>query len=74
MSKNLHKKEIQSIIIEGGAKTLQNFIHANLWDEPRVFTGNIFLLSGTKAPVFNVKPKKSFNIMNDESKFFENYD
>lgn len=74
LTKNLHKKEIQSIIIEGGSKTLQAFIDDNLWDEARVFTGNIFLLSGTKAPVFNVKPQKSFNIMNDEIKFYENYD
>jgi diaminohydroxyphosphoribosylaminopyrimidine deaminase/5-amino-6-(5-phosphoribosylamino)uracil reductase len=30
-------------IIEGGRQTLQTFIDVNLWDEARVFSGNIFL-------------------------------
>ncbi|MCB0465788.1 MAG: bifunctional diaminohydroxyphosphoribosylaminopyrimidine deaminase/5-amino-6-(5-phosphoribosylamino)uracil reductase RibD, partial [Aequorivita sp.] len=29
----LFKKNVQSVIVEGGAKTLQTFIDANLWDE-----------------------------------------
>jgi len=33
----LFQNEIQSIIIEGGAKTLKLFIEENLWDEVRVF-------------------------------------
>jgi diaminohydroxyphosphoribosylaminopyrimidine deaminase/5-amino-6-(5-phosphoribosylamino)uracil reductase len=33
----LYQNEIQSIIIEGGAKTLNLFIEENLWDEARVF-------------------------------------
>ncbi len=41
---------IQSIIIEGGAKTLQTFIDANLWDEARIFTGNRPFKNGIKAP------------------------
>jgi len=31
---------IQSILIEGGAKTIQSFIDANLWDEARVIKSN----------------------------------
>ncbi len=29
----LYRHEIQSVIVEGGRKTLQTFIDANLWDE-----------------------------------------
>lgn len=46
----LFKKNITSIIIEGGTQTLQTFINANLWDEARVFTGNVTFNEGLKAP------------------------
>uniref|UniRef100_UPI0039A6C6B0 bifunctional diaminohydroxyphosphoribosylaminopyrimidine deaminase/5-amino-6-(5-phosphoribosylamino)uracil reductase RibD n=1 Tax=Ornithobacterium rhinotracheale TaxID=28251 RepID=UPI0039A6C6B0 len=35
--KDLHQREIQSVIVEGGVETLKSFIEANLWDEARVF-------------------------------------
>jgi len=46
----LYENNIQSIIIEGGRKTIQSLIDANLWDEARVFIGEIKLHDGTKAP------------------------
>jgi len=49
----LYENNIQSVIIEGGRKTIQSFIDANLWDEARVFIGEINLNEGTKAPVLN---------------------
>ena len=33
----LYQKNIQSIIVEGGRKTLTHFIENNFWDEARVF-------------------------------------
>jgi diaminohydroxyphosphoribosylaminopyrimidine deaminase/5-amino-6-(5-phosphoribosylamino)uracil reductase len=48
----LHKKNIQSVIIEGGSKTLQTFIDEDLWDEARVFTGKMAFGNGVKAPEF----------------------
>ena len=36
----LHARNIQSLIVEGGSKLLNSFISENLWDEARVFTGN----------------------------------
>ncbi len=48
----LFKREIQSVIIEGGAKTSQSFIDANLWDEAFVFMGTANFSEGTKAPTF----------------------
>ncbi len=49
----LFKNNIQSIIIEGGRKTIQSFIDANLWDEARIFIGEINLNEGTRAPKLN---------------------
>jgi len=49
--KELYKLNIQSIIIEGGSKTLQSFIDATMWDESRVFTTNKILDEGVKSPI-----------------------
>jgi diaminohydroxyphosphoribosylaminopyrimidine deaminase/5-amino-6-(5-phosphoribosylamino)uracil reductase len=46
----LYLQDIQSIIIEGGAYTLNSFIEAGLWDEARIFTGEKELKRGIKAP------------------------
>ncbi len=35
--KEIYQKQIGTLIVEGGAKVLQSFIDANLWDEARVF-------------------------------------
>ncbi len=46
----LYLQDIQSVIIEGGAKTLKSFMEAGLWDEARIFTGKTVLGRGIKAP------------------------
>ncbi len=62
----LFKKGIQSVIIEGGLQTLQTFIDADLWDESRIFKGNLILQQGTKAPAITGKTVKRKTILNDE--------
>ncbi|MFM7022500.1 MAG: bifunctional diaminohydroxyphosphoribosylaminopyrimidine deaminase/5-amino-6-(5-phosphoribosylamino)uracil reductase RibD [Flavobacteriales bacterium] len=52
----LYKKEITSLIIEGGSHTINTFIQENLWDEAMIFTGNKSFVNGIKAP--SVKGKK----------------
>jgi diaminohydroxyphosphoribosylaminopyrimidine deaminase/5-amino-6-(5-phosphoribosylamino)uracil reductase len=47
----LHSKGIQSLLIEGGTKVLDLFISGGLWDEARVFKGNVHFGRGVKAPV-----------------------
>lgn len=48
---SLHAHGIQSLIVEGGAKTLQTFIEQGLWDEIRVETNLAMTVSdGTRAP------------------------
>lgn len=49
----LYLMEIQSLIIEGGAYTINEFIQYDLWDEARVFHSKIDLGKGVIAPVLH---------------------
>jgi len=50
----LYKQNIQSILVEGGAKLLQSFIDADLWDEARVITNaDLIIGEGVQAPQLN---------------------
>ena len=69
----LYKKDIQSVIIEGGKQTLQTFIDENLWDEARVFISNqVFFREGLKMPMFSGKLISEENIINDVLKIYVN--
>ncbi|MGP1363497.1 MAG: bifunctional diaminohydroxyphosphoribosylaminopyrimidine deaminase/5-amino-6-(5-phosphoribosylamino)uracil reductase RibD [Bacteroides sp.] len=46
----LKKRNITSLIVEGGALILNNFLKQGLWDEARVFVGNQFFREGIAAP------------------------
>ncbi|HEY4789559.1 MAG TPA: bifunctional diaminohydroxyphosphoribosylaminopyrimidine deaminase/5-amino-6-(5-phosphoribosylamino)uracil reductase RibD [Bacteroidales bacterium] len=52
----LYRRQIQSVIIEGGTKLITSFVEANLWDEARVFTGNKYFTNGVVAPVTGKSP------------------
>ncbi len=69
---HLHKENINSIIIEGGSKTLQLFIDANLWDEARVFYGKIKFKDGIKAPKFDGRLIKDTTILDDTLNIYNN--
>ncbi|UZT97037.1 bifunctional diaminohydroxyphosphoribosylaminopyrimidine deaminase/5-amino-6-(5-phosphoribosylamino)uracil reductase RibD [Chryseobacterium fluminis] len=63
----LYRQQIQSVIIEGGSFTLQQFINANLWDEAMVIKNeNLKLENGTKAPEFDLKPTKISNFRDNK--------
>jgi len=68
----LYQQNLQSVIIEGGSKTLQTFIDADLWDETRVFTGKIQFKNGTPAPNFSGKLILDRNIKTDNLKIYSN--
>lgn len=70
--KVLYKHQIQSVIIEGGAQTLQTFINENLWDEAKVFIGDINIKEGVKRPVFNAKLSSEEKIDNDILRIYRN--
>lgn len=62
----LYERSIQSVLIEGGAQTLQSFIDAGLWDEARVITGKTVFESGTAAPRIDGEKKTQKTFYGDE--------
>jgi diaminohydroxyphosphoribosylaminopyrimidine deaminase/5-amino-6-(5-phosphoribosylamino)uracil reductase len=54
----LYENKIQSVIVEGGAQTLQHFLNQNLWDEARRFVGNKNFGTGISAPTINYEYQK----------------
>lgn len=70
----LFEQNIQSVLIEGGTKTLQTFIDSNLWDEARVFKGAISFNKGIKAPEFNFASSSKTQLTEDELVTFRNHD
>jgi len=62
----LYQRHIQSLIVEGGRVLLQSFIDNDSWDEARVFSGNCFFFSGTRAPEIKGKVIHSESIGEDK--------
>lgn len=46
----LHHRKIQSVIIEGGKKTIQQFIDMDIWDEAIVYIGDQEWREGIEGP------------------------
>ena len=67
----LHKQNIQSIIIEGGSNTLQSFIDVKLWDEARIFTANKELVEGLKAPIITGKTMEETEVRGDKLTYYK---
>jgi diaminohydroxyphosphoribosylaminopyrimidine deaminase/5-amino-6-(5-phosphoribosylamino)uracil reductase len=68
----LYCRDISSIIIEGGAKTLQSFINEGIWDEARVFIGQTKFKDGIKAPQLKGTLISEKSILNDSLKLYIN--
>ena len=46
----LNEYKLMSVFIEGGKQTLETFIKEDLWDEARIFIGDMSFDNGLKAP------------------------
>ena len=68
----LYKRNILSVIIEGGKELLENLIDQNLWDEARVFIGDKIFLNGVKAPGIGFPPNERHSIADDSLLIFRN--
>ena len=68
----LYLMDVQSLIIEGGAKMLNLFILAGLWDEARIFTGPQIWGSGLPAPVLAGTPKEKLFVGQDILEIWQN--
>lgn len=66
----LYKNDIQSVLVEGGAKTLQQFIDADLWDECYVYQSPNDWNEGLKAPRMPGNPKSLTEYGTDELLYF----
>jgi diaminohydroxyphosphoribosylaminopyrimidine deaminase/5-amino-6-(5-phosphoribosylamino)uracil reductase len=63
--KDLFKRKVQSLIVEGGTQLFQSFIELNLWDEVRVFKSEKKFKTGIKHPEFSGDLIGEENMMGD---------
>ncbi len=66
----LYLMDVQSIIVEGGRKTLDLFIQAGLWDEARVFVGAESWAEGIEAPKLIGDLKEEIQVGSDQLKIY----
>lgn len=69
----LFQNGISSVLVEGGAHTLNQFIQSGLWDEAVVITGENEFKSGLKAPVISKNPLRTIRFGKDQLHYFQNY-
>ena len=68
----LYDDKILSVIIEGGTKTLSNFIDYDMWDEMRVFKTQEILGDGVKGPKIKFNVERKVEIENDILEYYLN--
>lgn len=68
ITQKLYDLNVQSLIIEGGAKTIHTFLESNLWDEAYVIEGKTPFTSGIPAP--EIKGYSVTQILNAEDKLY----
>jgi diaminohydroxyphosphoribosylaminopyrimidine deaminase / 5-amino-6-(5-phosphoribosylamino)uracil reductase len=66
------KQNIQSILVEGGAKLLSGFIQTGQWDEARVFKSNFKFNSGVKGPEIGNVPIKETILKDTQILYYHN--
>ena len=70
----LYLMDIQSVIIEGGANILNQFIQAGLWDEARVFNSSINWETGVAAPAIHGLITDVVKISQDKLVVYQNWE
>ena len=69
----LFENQIQSVIVEGGSFTLQQFIDQNLWDEAIIIKNdNLHLINGTKAPTLSSYIFETKQFRDNKIEFYKN--
>jgi diaminohydroxyphosphoribosylaminopyrimidine deaminase / 5-amino-6-(5-phosphoribosylamino)uracil reductase len=66
----LYRRQIHSVLVEGGAKLLSSFIEADLWDEANIEVAPLRIGSGVAAPHLNHQPENRKNIEGHEWLFY----
>lgn len=69
---SLWESGVQSLIVEGGAYTLNAFVNSGLWDEARVFVGKPVFGEGLRAPRLDLPRVSEERIAGDQLLWVEN--
>ena len=69
----LYLLEINSVIIEGGAKTINWFLDSEIWDEARIITSTMYLKNGLKSPKINGILKQAIKLKSDTIRIYNHY-
>ena len=69
--RSLYDLKLQSVIIEGGAKTIKNFLDHDSWDSIRIFKSNQNLKNGIKSPEIDISEFEKTIIGDDTLYEFE---
>ena len=72
MIHDLYQRKIQSVMVEGGGKTLEMFIKCGWWDEARIFRSTQTFKKGIATPVFKGHLLSEENLMDDHLSIFLN--
>lgn len=68
----LYSNGIQSLLVEGGCRTLQTFIDSGLFDDILVFVGTKRFESGLPSPTFKASLKERLSIGSDTLLVYKN--
>jgi diaminohydroxyphosphoribosylaminopyrimidine deaminase / 5-amino-6-(5-phosphoribosylamino)uracil reductase len=69
--KQLYAIGVSSLMVEGGSELLKSFIREKLWNEARVFRGNVQFFKGVKAPVIGGDLKEEIMFRGNILKWIE---
>jgi len=70
----LHGRGVLSVLVEGGSRSIQNFLEIDLWDEARVFRNpQLSFGAGTPAPRLELEPFHTETIGGDELAYYQNH-
>ncbi len=69
---DLHRRKIQSLIVEGGSTILSAFLDLGLWDEARIFIGDNSFEEGISSPKMKNKPATETKILKDRLLIYHN--
>lgn len=68
----LYNRKVMSVIVEGGAYTLQRYLESRIWDEARVIQSNTALGGGLSAPQISFQPKSVAQFSKDRIYYYRN--
>ncbi|KQN38820.1 riboflavin biosynthesis protein RibD [Pedobacter sp. Leaf41] len=68
----LYLMDTQSVIVEGGANILKQFLDANIWDEARIFNSKGSWNDGIPSPVINGRLQEQIRVGSDQLSIYIN--